>query len=93
MTRAKHSSVTQLLHVHASKQNKKSKFISKMFPQILSLMKKKKKKKKKRCTGVFLRPGSLPVSCSEYSRQDYSLLSISIDSYRLWSILLIDDKR
>ena len=92
MTWAKHSSVTQLLHVHASKQNKKSKFISKMFPQILSLMK-KKKKKKKRCTGVFLRPGSLPVSCSEYSRQDYSLLSISIDSYRLWSILLIDDKR
>ena len=41
-------------------------------------------------TGVVYQIAS---SCSEYSLQDYSLLSNSIDSYRLLSILLIDNNR
>ena len=43
-------------------------------------------KKKASLMGVACQMAS---SCSEYSLQDHSLLSITIDSYRLLSILVI----
>ena len=39
-------------------------------------------------------PGNeVASSCSEYSLQEHCLLSITMDSYRLLSILLIDNSR